>query len=109
MAEEIRCVAFGGEGIGMPKMGLGNVLENQAFLDFQRKFITPHGTIISLSNFADPNAAISNIKSIIKKRYPECTNLLIQVLKRKAAETPISHYKGGIHRIVTNDQNDPFF
>ena len=28
MAEEVRYAAFGGRGIGMPKMGLGNVLSN---------------------------------------------------------------------------------
>ena len=54
MAEEVRFAAFGGEGIGMPKSGLGNTLSNEDFLNFQRKFLTPHGTIISLSNFNDP-------------------------------------------------------
>jgi hypothetical protein len=73
MAEEIRCAAFGQQGIGMLKAGLGNVLSNQEFLNFQRQFLTPHGTIISLSNFQDPAAAIATIKAKIAQRYPECT------------------------------------
>ena len=83
----------------MPKMGLGNVLSNQSFLDFQRKFLTPHGTIISLSNFTDPYSAINRIKSKISQRYPECIHLTIIVLKRDKVTTPISHFRGGVHKI----------
>lgn len=57
----------------MPKSGLGNVLSSEAFLKFQRQFLTPYGTIISLSNFSDPNAAIAKIKQKIRERYPECS------------------------------------
>ena len=77
MAEEIRCAAFGYSGIGMPKRGFGNTLSSDAFLNFQRKYLTPHGSIISMSNFSDPNAAIAKIKQKIKERYPECTSGLI--------------------------------
>lgn len=50
----------------MPKRGFGNTLSSDAFLRFQRKFITPHGSIISLSNFNDPNAAVAKIKQKIR-------------------------------------------
>lgn len=56
----------------MPKSGLGNVLSSDAFLKFQRQFLTPYGTIISLSNFNDPDAAIAKIKQKIQDRYPQC-------------------------------------
>jgi hypothetical protein len=54
MNELVRVVAFGGKGIGMPNCGLGQVLTNQSFLDFQRTFLTPHRTVISLSNLKRP-------------------------------------------------------
>ncbi len=84
MAEEIRCAAFESKGIGMPKSGLGNVLSNDAFLKFQREFLTPFGTIVSLSNFRDPHAAILKIKQKIRERYPECTTLAIQSSKEES-------------------------
>jgi len=62
----------------MPKRGFGDTLSNDAFLNFQRKFLNPYGSIISLSNFSDPSAAIAKIKKKIKERYPECTNLSMQ-------------------------------
>jgi hypothetical protein len=50
--------AFGGKGIGMPSNGLGQILTNEDFIKFQRTFITPHKTIISLSNVTNPERVI---------------------------------------------------
>ncbi len=66
MSELVRVVAFGGKGIGMPNSGLGQVLTNKGFLNFQRKYLTPHRTVISLSNLKDPQAVINSIKRKIK-------------------------------------------
>lgn len=70
MSELVRVVAFGGKGIGMPNNGLGQVLTNENFLNFQRKYLTPHKTVISLSNLKDPQAVINSIKLKIKETYP---------------------------------------
>jgi predicted Zn-dependent peptidase len=77
MAELVRVNAFGGKGIGMPNSGLGQILTNEDFLDFQRKFITPHKTVISLSNLKNPDEVIKSIKRKIKEDYPECRSFLI--------------------------------
>lgn len=74
MNELVRITAFGGSGIGMPSNGSGQLLTNETFLDFQRKFITPHRTVISLSNLANPDQVISGIKQKISQNYPECTH-----------------------------------
>lgn len=78
MNEHIRKVAFGGKGLGMPSSGLGQVLNNKDFIDFQRKFVTPHNTVISMSNVKNPEAIIKSIKDKIIQRYPECTSCPIQ-------------------------------
>jgi predicted Zn-dependent peptidase len=72
--EHIRKVAFGGKGLGMLSSGLGQVLNNKDFIDFQRKFVTPHNTVISMSNVKNPEAIIKSIKDKIIQRYPECTS-----------------------------------
>ena len=71
----MRITAFGGKGIGMPTLGLGQVLTNEQFLAFQQANITPHGTIISLSNVKHPERVIAAIKEKIRANYPECTYL----------------------------------
>ena len=70
--ELVRITAFGGKGIGMPNNGLGQILTNQNFIDFQRKYITPHKTIISLSNVKNADKVIESIKAKIKEKYSEC-------------------------------------
>jgi hypothetical protein len=60
--ELVRCVAFGKKGIGMPSCGKGDKLSNHEFLNFQRINITPHDTVISMSNVSDSSAAINSIK-----------------------------------------------
>lgn len=54
----------------MPTNGSGSVLTNKNFLDFQRKFVTPHDTVISMSNVKNPQNLINSIKDKIKSRYP---------------------------------------
>lgn len=65
ITELVRRTAFGHSGIGMPSTGLGNILTNQQFLDFQQK-INPQSTIISMSNLSDPEKYIQIIKNKIK-------------------------------------------
>jgi hypothetical protein len=51
----MRIAAYPNQGYARPTNGAkGEVLTNKAFIDFQRKFITPHGSIISLSNLQNP-------------------------------------------------------
>jgi hypothetical protein len=38
----------------MPSSGLGLVLSNNNFIEFQRKYVTPHNTVISMSNVKNP-------------------------------------------------------
>jgi len=54
----------------MPSNGLGQILTNKDFIDFQKKHITPHDTVISLSNVKNPEKVIAEIKKKIKDRYP---------------------------------------
>ncbi len=56
----------------MPSNGLGQVLTNENFLNFQRTFITPHKTIISLSNVKEADRVVETIKAKIKQKYSEC-------------------------------------
>ena len=88
--ELVRRTAFGEKAIGMPSSGLGNVLTNQQFLQFQQK-INPHSTIIAMSNLSNPERYIEIIKKKIKENYPN-------FLKRKAAESPVSVYEGGFRK-----------
>ena len=76
--EQLRVTAFGMNGIGMPSKGVGNVLTNSQFLAFQKKFITPHDTVISMSNIRNPDELVSHIKRKIAERFPECTWCLTQ-------------------------------
>lgn len=52
--ELVRRAAFKNQGIGNPSTGKGNILTNKNFLTFQQN-ITPHNTIISMSNMKNPN------------------------------------------------------
>lgn len=88
MNELVRITAFGGRGIGMPSSGSGQLLTNETFLDFQRKFITPHKTVISLSNLANPDQVIAAIKQKISLNYPDCTHRNTQSSREKHLQFP---------------------
>ncbi len=48
----VRMTAYGHKGIGMPNSGVGKMLTNDKFLEFQKR-ITPFNTIFSFSNYPD--------------------------------------------------------
>ena len=91
----MRRTAFGDKGLGMPSAGLGNILTDKEFLNFQQK-ITPTNTIISMSNINNPDETIASIISKIKQKYPKCTFFIYLDLKRVSSPSPKSNYLGGL-------------
>ena len=57
----MRRAAFADQGIGNPSKGSGNILNNNSFSEFQQK-ITPHNTLISMSNVPNPEKTTEFIK-----------------------------------------------
>lgn len=58
----MRIAAYPNQGYSRPTNGAKDeVLTSEAFIDFQKKFITPHGSIVSLSNLHNPEKIIKSI------------------------------------------------
>lgn len=99
IVELTRRTAYGQEGLGMPKSGVGNKLSTSDFLRFQQK-ITPHNTLFSFANYPDPDKLIGLISKKVATKYPECTVVSYEVLRRAKPTRTKSTYRGGVGTYV---------